>query len=166
PAEVQQLDRGLVRFADAVREQLGHDVQRIAGAGAAGGLGAAFAGLLGAALRPGAPLVLEAAGFERLLDGCDFVVTGEGRLDGQTARGKAPLAVADAARRRGIPVIALAGELAADAAALSPLGITAAFPIAPGPMTLEQAMQPDVALEGLRRTARELFRLLRAAGNN
>jgi len=164
PAAVEQLDRGLVRFAEAVREQLGRDVQRIAGAGAAGGLGAAFAGLLGAALRPGAPLVLEAAGFERLLDGCDFVVTGEGRLDGQTARGKAPLAVADAARRRGIPVIALAGELAAEAAALGPHGITAAFPIAAGPMPLERAMQPEVAREGLRRTARELFRLLRAAG--
>ncbi|MBD3921826.1 glycerate kinase [Paenibacillus sp. PR3] len=161
PAAVDALDTGLRRFADVAREQLGCDVQRIPGAGAAGGLGAAFAGLLGAAMRPGAALVLEAAGFDRLLEGCDFVVTGEGRLDGQTARGKAPLAVAAAAAARGIPVIALAGSVAPEADNLASHGITAALSIGPGPMPLEQAMLPDTALQGMRRTTRELFRLLR-----
>lgn len=162
PAAVEALDAGLRRFADVAREQLGCDVQRIPGAGAAGGLGAAFAGLLGASMRPGAALVLEAAGFDRLLAGCDFVVTGEGRLDGQTARGKAPLAVAAAAAARGIPVIALAGSIAPEADSLASHGITAALPIGPGPMPLEQAMLPETALLGMRRTARELFRLLRS----
>ncbi|PWW05268.1 glycerate kinase [Paenibacillus cellulosilyticus] len=162
PAAVLQLDAGLRRFADVCREQLGCDVQRIPGAGAAGGLGAAFAGLLGAAMRPGAALVLEAAGFDRLLPHCDFVITGEGRLDGQTARGKAPLAVAAAAAARGIPVIALAGSIAPEADALASHGITTALPIGPGPMPLEQAMQPETALQGMRRTTRELFRLIRS----
>ncbi|MWC29738.1 glycerate kinase [Paenibacillus sp. MMS18-CY102] len=157
---VAQLDRGLAHFAALIREQLGRDVQRMPGAGAAGGLGAAFAGLLGAALTPGAPLVLEAAGFDRLLEGCDFVITGEGRLDGQTARGKAPHAVAHAASQRGIPVIALAGDVAPQASELALLGITAAFPIVAGPVSLEQAMVPDAAKEGLRRTTKEIFRLI------
>ncbi|EFM09610.1 glycerate kinase [Paenibacillus curdlanolyticus YK9] len=158
---VEQLDRGLAHFAALIHDQLGRDVQRIPGAGAAGGLGAAFAGLLGATLTPGAPLVLEAAGFDRLLEGSDFVITGEGRLDGQTARGKAPLAVARAASGHGIPVIALAGDVAPQAAELAALGITAAFSIVSGPASLEQAMSPAVAQDGLRRTTKELFRLLR-----
>lgn len=162
PAAVEQLDAGLRRFADIAREQLGVDVQRIPGAGAAGGLGAAFAGLLGAAMRPGAALVLEAAGFDQLLERCDFVITGEGRLDGQTARGKAPLAVAATASSRGIPVITLAGSIAPEADTLAAQGITIALPIGPGPMPLEQAMLPETALLGMRRTARELFRLIRS----
>lgn len=86
---VQQLDLGMRSFADVVKSATGKDIQRIAGAGAAGGLGAAFSALLNAKLEPGIQLIASHAGLQRRIADADFVITGEGKLDEQTSMGKA-----------------------------------------------------------------------------
>lgn len=161
-AMVERLDRGLRRFAEAAEQTLGRDIAIIPGAGAAGGLGAALVGFLGGSLVSGAELVLERLGIEAHLSDARLVITGEGRLDGQTSRGKAPVGVARMAQRHGVPVIALAGGISAEASALHEQGVSAYFPILSRPMSLEAAMDPVTTAAHLRGTAEQLFRLLRA----
>jgi glycerate 2-kinase len=162
PEMVKTLDEGLAGFAGVVQQELGKDIQHIPGAGAAGGLGAAFAGFLQGHLQSGIGLVLDTIHLEEKLDGVDFVITGEGKLDGQTSMGKAPLGVAQIAQKHGIPVIALAGGVSKEASDLNELGVTSYFPVVSGPMPLEQAMIPVETLYNLRRTVQQLFRLIRA----
>jgi len=113
PAEVERLERGLERFAEVVKRDLGLDVAETPGSGAAGGLGAGLL-VLGARLRPGFPLVADLTRFEERFQrhAIDLVITGEGRLDGQSAHGKVPVEVAKVAARHGVPVVAVAGEVA------------------------------------------------------
>ncbi len=108
---VERLDRGMRNFADVVREKYGVDMQTIAGAGAAGGLGGALAAFLGARLRRGIDLVLDLTHFDDALKDADLVITGEGHIDAQTLMGKAPMGVLERARRCGVPVIAIAGRV-------------------------------------------------------
>jgi len=110
PGQVAALEAGLGRWAQVVTAALGRDDMDRAGAGAAGGVGYAAMALLGARMRPGIEVVLELAGFDRLLDGADLVITGEGSLDEQSLLGKAPMGVARAARAAGVPVIAVCGR--------------------------------------------------------
>jgi glycerate kinase len=110
-AAIEVLDRALGRFAAVVRRDLGVDVLDSPGAGAAGGLGAGIIAFLGATLESGARAVGDAAGIERRIAAADLVITGEGRLDGQTAYGKAPQYVARLAQAAGKPVLCLAGSL-------------------------------------------------------
>jgi glycerate 2-kinase len=113
PEMVAELDAALKHFAEVIRRDLGVDVESLPGAGAAGGLGAGLVAFTGAQLRPGAEMVMEALHLDQRLNGADLVVTGEGRLDSQTARfGKGPAAVARHARDAGIPVVAIGGSLA------------------------------------------------------
>jgi len=113
PEMVAELDAALKRLAEIIRRDLGADVESLPGAGAAGGLGAGLVAFAGARLRPGAEMVMEALRLDEKLHGADLVITGEGRLDSQTARfGKGPAAVARHARNAGIPVIGIAGSLA------------------------------------------------------
>ncbi len=151
---VETLDRGMRHFAEAIGRHNGMDVQRMPGSGAAGGLGGAFAALLGARLVPGAEMILDALGFEARLRGADLVITGEGRLDAQSVMGKAPGAIAAAAARAGVPVIAVAGAVE-DAATLNGHGFGAVFPIQPRPVSLQEAMQPAFALQNIERTVRQ-----------
>src|SRR5438132_2813897 len=121
PEMVAELDAALKHFAEVIRRDLGVDVESLPGAGAAGGLGAGLVAFTGARLRPGAEMVLEALKLDDRIKGADLVITGEGRLDSQTARfGKGPAAVARHARKAGIPVVGLAGGIA-DEAELRPL---------------------------------------------
>ncbi len=129
-AAVKRLDAGLRNLAVAMRAATGVDVHRIAGAGAAGGAAGGICAMLGGRLRPGAELVLESLDFMSKLDGAGLCVTGEGRLDETTARGKAPAAVAAASRERGIPCVALVGEVALGLRAIREMGLTAVLPIA------------------------------------
>ncbi|MDQ6781689.1 MAG: glycerate kinase [Candidatus Eremiobacteraeota bacterium] len=140
PEQTALLDAALWHFADVVLAHSGADIRNVPGAGAAGGTGGGFLALARATLRPGAQLVLELIEFDRRLQGADLVVTGEGRLDRQSFAGKAPLAVAAAAKRRGIPAVAIAGSVDCPAAALRDAGIWSAFPIAPGPISLLEAL--------------------------
>ena len=113
PTMVTELDYALRRFAEIVGRDLGVDVEHIPGAGAAGGLGAGLVAFTGAELKPGAELVMAALEFDARLEGANLVITGEGRVDSQTARfGKGPAAVARHARNAGIPVVAIGGSIA------------------------------------------------------
>lgn len=159
---VQELDEGLRHFAHVALEELDIDIQNVVGAGAAGGLGAAFAGFLQGQMKSGVELVLHLARMEERLQGVDIVITGEGKMDAQTAMGKAPLGVAQLAKRLGIPVIALAGGITDDPSPLNKAGITSCFSIVNQPMSLEEAMDKQVAFNNLRLTANQLFRLIEA----
>lgn len=125
PAMVRVLDANLRHLAEVLKRDAGVSILRLPGAGAAGGLGGGLVGFLGARLRSGVEMVMEAVGLETQLRGCDLVVTGEGRMDGQTARGKTPAGVARAARRLGIPVIAICGCLGDGVEAVRRVGIDA-----------------------------------------
>jgi glycerate kinase len=140
PEMVSELDAALAHYADILRRDLGADVANIPGAGAAGGLGAGLLAFARAELVPGARLVFEALHFDERVAGADLIFTAEGRLDAQTAYGKAVGAVAAAGQRQGVPVVALAGAVAMDDAALRALGLSAALPLADGPLTLEESM--------------------------
>jgi glycerate kinase len=110
---VAELDAALHHFAEIIRRDLGVDVEPLPGAGAAGGLGAGLVAFLGARLGPGAEMVMEALHLDERLTGAHLVITGEGRLDSQTARfGKGPAAVARHAKNAGIPVVAIGGSIA------------------------------------------------------
>jgi glycerate kinase len=156
PQMVETLDCGLKNFADVVKTQMDKDIDIVPGAGAAGGMGGGLLAFLNARLQPGIQLVLDALHFDDLLEGVDLVITGEGRMDAQTAMGKAPQGVAKAAARKGIPVIALTGNIA-DAAAINRIGICGVFSIVPHPMTLQEAMNPETARHNIRQTVEQLF---------
>lgn len=127
PAQVRTLDAALDRWATLVAEATGADHRDVPGAGAAGGVGFAAIALLGAQLRPGIALVLELTGFHDRLTDADLVITGEGALDTQTLRGKAPAGVATAARAVGVPVVAVCGQNTLSSARLQDAGIVAAY---------------------------------------
>ncbi|SER92686.1 glycerate kinase [Psychrobacillus sp. OK032] len=162
PEMIKQLDLRLKHFADVVYYELDVDIHNIAGAGAAGGLGAAFSGFLHTQLQSGIELVLEIIEMEKRMQGVNFVITGEGKLDAQTSRGKAPWGVAQLAQKHEIPVLALAGSISEEAEALNKLGVTSYFSIVNAPMTLKEAMDPKVTYNNLRSTTNQLFRLLQA----
>ena len=125
-ADVTLLDAGLARLAQVLRRDLGADVERLPGAGAAGGVGAGAVALLGARLTPGIDLMLDLVGFDAALVGSGLVVTGEGAVDHQTLAGKAPVGVARRACAAAVPVVVLAGRVhlsADDRAALAELGV-------------------------------------------
>jgi glycerate kinase len=136
PDQVQLLDKALGRWATLTRSVTGQDRASMPGAGAAGGTGFAALAYLGADLVAGIDLVLELIGFEAALTGTDLVVTGEGSLDWQTLCGKAPLGVARAAARRGVPVTAVAGRVLLTVAELRSAGFTDAYSLAD--------LQPDL----------------------
>lgn len=163
PATVRKLDAALVHLADITAATLGTDLRDQPGAGAAGGLGFAFASYLNGTLRPGVDIVLDAVLPESELRAADIVVTGEGRFDGQTAMGKAPVGIARRAKACGCKVIVLAGSVehsGARATQQNPPLIDAVFPILPGAMTLEEAMHEDVAYENMEYTAEQVFRVV------
>ncbi|MCM2071176.1 glycerate kinase [Pseudomonas aeruginosa] len=133
-------------------------------AGAAGGLGFAARAFLRARFRPGIELVAELAGLADALVGADLVLTGEGRLDAQSLHGKTPVGVARIARQAGVPVVALAGSLGDGYQRLHDAGIDAAFSLAPGPISLEQACAGAAAeLEARAEQIARLWRLAQAS---
>ncbi|SBW04645.1 glycerate kinase I [uncultured Alphaproteobacteria bacterium] len=129
PEMVKDLDANLARFAALIGKTLGVAVGETPGAGAAGGLGAALLGFLGADLRPGVDIVTAAVGLADAVRDADLVITGEGRIDGQTAHGKTPIGVARVAKRFGKPVIGIAGCLTDEAGEVHAHGIEAIFSI-------------------------------------
>ncbi|KTT66007.1 glycerate kinase [Pseudomonas oryzihabitans] len=157
PDQVRQLDAALAHFATITAATLERDVREQPGAGAAGGVGFAALAFLQATFRPGIEVVAELVGLEAALQDADLALTGEGRLDGQTLRGKTPAGVLRLARRHGVPVVAVAGSLGDGYDALYDQGLTAAFSLVPGPLSLDEALtQAEVLLE---RTARDIGRL-------
>ncbi len=140
PAQVRELDAKLLHFGRLLERSTGRRVMRRPGAGAAGGLGAGLMAFCGARLVPGAELLIELVGLARHLEGADLVITGEGRIDAQTAFGKAPTGVARVARACGVPVIGLGGALAGDARRLFGHGFAALEASVARPMSLAEAV--------------------------
>lgn len=163
PEQVAALDQALGHFADHSAQALGEDVREFPGCGAAGGMGFAARAFMGARFRPGVEVVAELAGLDELVRGADLVITGEGRFDAQTLRGKTPFGVARVAKRHGAPVVVIAGTLGAGYEALYQHGIDAAFALASGPMTLQQACAEAPAL--LEARAGDIARLWCCARN-
>ncbi|WP_144958574.1 glycerate kinase [Pseudomonas oryzihabitans] len=161
PEQVRELDAALAHFATVTAATLGRDVSEQPGAGAAGGVGFAALAFLQATFRPGIEVVAELVGLEEALQDADLAVTGEGRLDGQTLRGKTPAGVLRLAQRHGVPVVAVAGSLGEGYDALYQQGLAAAFSLVPGPLSLEEALAQAEGL--LERTARDIGRLWQAA---
>jgi glycerate 2-kinase len=159
-ATVAELDRALARLAAVVARDLAVDAAETPGAGAAGGLGFGLIAFAGASPRPGFPIVAEAVGLEQRAAAADLILTGEGRLDGQTGYGKTVAGVAAVGRRAARPVVALCGGLLDGWQRLHADGLTAAFSIAPGPLTLVEAEARAAAL--LRDAAVQVVRLFRA----
>lgn len=156
----KSLDQAMEHYASVAADTLGQDHAEAPGAGAAGGLGFALLSFLNAELTPGIRLILDAVGLEEELKDADVVITGEGRLDHQTAMGKAPVGVAELAKKYGATVIAFAGSVTPDAGACNLAGIDAFFPIVRGVTTLEEAMDSENAKANMRACAEQVFRLL------
>lgn len=140
PARVPVIEKVLAGWADVLETATGREVRDLPGAGAAGGLGAAFLALTGATLRPGLDFVARAVGLEDAVRDADLVLTGEGRIDGQTRLGKTPWGVAEIARRHGVPVVMLGGEVRPEGRALIDDTIVAVEPIHTGYTDLDEAL--------------------------
>ncbi len=145
-AAVRELDDALARYAEVATRATGRDVAARPGAGAAGGLGAGLLFFTPARLRPGVEIVLDATRFEARVRDADLVVTGEGRTDEQTAMGKAPVGVAAAAKRHGVPVVCVSGGLGEGADRVLEAGIDALASTVPGPMSLEECIRAGAPL--------------------
>ena len=137
---VAQLDAALAHYADVIQRDLGVEVKNVPGAGAAGGLGAGLIAFLKAKVIPGIDVVIQTSGLVDNLKDADLVFTAEGKIDSQTAYGKVPTGVARKAKEFGLPVIAIAGEVADDCRVVYQHGIDAVLSIAPGPISLSQSM--------------------------
>lgn len=164
PDALDAYDRWMVRYGAlldaacrAVAAPRFRSLAGVPGAGAAGGLGAAVLAL-GGALTPGIDAVLDRAGFDEALRGCDVVVTGEGLMDGQTAGGKAPLGVARRARAAGVPVVAVVGGRADDLDAVYEQGVDLVLPIVRRPMDLSHALYPSQTRANLRAAGEAVVR--------
>ena len=134
------LERGMQNYRDLIQKQFGVDCDAVEGAGAAGGLGAALKVFLRADMRSGIETVLDLVGFDKMLDGADLVVTGEGRADWQSCCGKVMQGVGLRAKAKKVPVIGLCGSLGEGAEELLQYGITELIPITDGSISLDEAM--------------------------
>lgn len=162
PEIVEELDKGLRNFADVVKCDLGKDLSEVPGVGAAGGLGFAFLAFLNSKLESGIKIILDETKLEESVKDADIVVTGEGRLDNQTAMGKAPIGVAKLAKKYGAKVIAIAGCTTDDAVLCNEEGIDAYFAIVNKSMSLEEAMIKENAENNMINTSTQIFNLVKA----
>ena len=141
PEMVEELDNALAHYAQIIEQDLGMSIGEAPGAGAAGGLGAGLMAFLHAKLRPGAQIVFEAVGLEEQIRIADLVISAEGEIDAQTAYGKSVGAVAEIAKRYGLPVLAFAGSLGENYQVVYKLGVDAVAALPSSPMSLTYAME-------------------------
>ncbi|MBO5912555.1 MAG: glycerate kinase [Clostridia bacterium] len=157
---IADMDKWLLNYSNLAKSMSAKADKDYPGVGAAGGLGFAFHTFLNAELQSGVEIVLQETHLEEAIKSADIVVTGEGRLDSQTAMGKAPIGVARLAKKHGKKVIAFAGCVTEDAEVLNGCGIDAFFPILRGVVTLDEALDEENAHKNLEATAYQVFRLL------
>lgn len=157
---VADMDGWLKNYSKIVKEKYPDADSEYPGTGAAGGLGYAFFNFTNSKLESGIKIVLDETKLEEYVKDADIVVTGEGRLDHQTVMGKAPVGVANIAKKYNKKVIAFSGSVTEDAGVCNEHGIDAFFPILRRIVTLEEAMQTDTAKQNLTDTAEQVFRLL------
>ena len=159
---IMNMDKWLSYYAALTREKFPKADPKFPGTGAAGGMGFAFLSYTNASLEPGIDLILKETRLEEYIKGADVVITGEGRLDFQTAMGKAPVGVAKLARKYDIPVLAFAGSVTKDATECNRNGIDAFFPILRGICTLDEAMNSENARANMTDTVEQVFRTIKA----
>jgi glycerate kinase len=157
---IAQMDNWLASYAKLTSKKYKTADASYPGSGAAGGLGFAFLSYTNAVLESGIQIILEETNLESYIKDADIVVTGEGRLDGQTVFGKAPIGVAKLAKKYGKPVLAFAGTVTDDAVICNAHGIDAFFPILRNIQTLEEAMEPSIAREHIAAATEQVFRLI------
>lgn len=160
PEILDQLEQGMKQYAAVMRDKLGLDVENLAGAGAAGGLGAALCGYLHAELKSGIETVLDLIDFDGLLEGTDLVVTGEGRIDWQSAFGKVPSGVGMRCKAKNIPAVAIVGGMGKGAEKIYEFGVDSIVPTINGAMDIEEALER--AEELYVSAADRTFRMIRA----
>ena len=156
---VKKLDHNLEHFAVLIRQQLGKEISHVPGAGAAGGLGAGLMAFLGARLMKGFDMIAETVGLEEKIMQADLVITGEGKMDGQTQFGKTPFGVAQLAQKHGKPVIGIAGTLEEGSEVLYQMGFNVILPIQEKPSDLDFAIRH--AGELLKRSGERIARMIR-----
>lgn len=157
--EVIALDKGLQHYAAVIEEQKGINIASIPGAGAAGGMGGGLLPFLRVTLKLGIDTILEILHFHESLQDADLVFTGEGKLDAQTAMGKALGGILRIAHEQHVPVIALGGGVEATTQ-LNEMGFTAVLSIQPAPVSLDKAMQKEFTLNNIERTVTQLLRII------
>ncbi len=162
PEMVKRLDAALHNYAQVLYRDLGKDIINMSGAGAAGGMGAGLAAFLNAELRSGVDMVLDAAKFDEALIGADLVITGEGKIDEQTAYGKTIGGVLKRASAKGVPVVAIAGSVSGDIHALFDSGLSSVFSITSESISLNYAMAH--AAELVETISASILRTVRASG--
>lgn len=160
PEILDDLEAGMKNYAAVIQEKLGMDVDKIAGAGAAGGLGAALCVFLRANLKSGIETVLDLMDFDGLLEGTDLVVTGEGRIDWQSAFGKVPSGIGQRCRAKGVPAVAIVGGMGKGAEKIYEFGVDSILPTINGAMVIGEALER--AEELYSGAAERMFRMLRA----
>ncbi|MCY9026570.1 glycerate kinase [Priestia megaterium] len=161
PDIVKQLDCNLAHYAAVIEKEMDIHIQDVPGAGAAGGLGGGLLAFLSAELKPGVDIVIEATQLENYIKNADLVITGEGRIDGQTIYGKTPIGVAKTAKKHSVPVIAIAGSIGAGSEAVYEHGISALFSVVPGAVDLSEALEK--ADENIERTAKNVASVISLA---
>lgn len=162
PTMIMQMDKWLAYYAALSKEKYPHANINQAGTGAAGGLGFAFLTYTNAVLESGIKIVLEETKLEEYVKKADIVITGEGRLDGQTAMGKAPIGVAEIAKKYNKRVYALSGCVTEDAVVCNAHGIDAFFPILRSVVPLTEAMEKENARANMIATTEQVFRLIKS----
>lgn len=163
---IKILDDGMRNFSNVIEKIKKTDISNISGSGAAGGLGGAFTAFFNSELKPGIDIITEKIELENKINGSDYVITGEGRIDFQSAMGKTPSGVAKLAKKYGIPVIAIGGSVDDEIGNIYDCGITAAFSIIDSPMTLGEAMETKNAQRLVEKTAEQIFRLIKQNKKN
>ena len=166
PAMIEDMDQWLFHYARLTQETYPHANWNQAGTGAAGGLGFAFLSYTNAVLESGIQIILEETRLESYIKAADIVITGEGRLDGQTVMGKAPIGVAAIAKKYGKPVLAFSGCVTEEAGVCNQYGIDAYFPVLRTVTTLEEAMEKEQAKRNLSATVEQVFRLVKLFKNS
>jgi len=163
PEMVKLLDRNLAHLAKVMEKKTGKDLSEIPGVGAAGGLGFGLMAFTGAVLESGIDLVLDSLGFDESLDGASLVITGEGKIDGQSVRGKVPVGIAARAKKKDLPVLAIAGDIGEGISALYSYGIDSVMSTVNKAMPLKEAM--DRSSELLEEGAERAFRMIMIGRN-
>lgn len=159
PEILDELEAGMKSYAKVAGEALGRDIDHLPGAGAAGGLGAAVCGFLNATLKSGIETVLDLIDFDRMLEGVDVVVTGEGRIDWQSAFGKVPSGIGMRCKNKGIPAVAIVGGMGKGAEKIYEFGVESIIPTINGAMDIDEALER--AEELYQGAAERMFRFLK-----
>jgi len=164
PDMIKSMDKWLENYAKLTKDVIPQSDCNFPGTGAAGGMGFALMAYLGAKLTSGIELVMRETGLEEYIKKSDMVITGEGRLDGQTSMGKVPVGVAGIAKKYKLPVVAFAGCVTSDATECNNNGIDAFFPILKAPCSLTEAMDMENAYQNLKDMTVQVFNLIKSIG--